>query len=229
MMLTAGVVAHRQRMERALELADEVGADVVNVDDGTLGCEGNHLQVLKELTEIEPDWAVVLEDDAQPVPDFHDQLRAALEHTPAHIVSLYLGTGNPSYQVQTQIGIAVRAAQELHRSWVLGDCLIGSVGYAVSGWLAQAMLPGIVERTGELPLRISRWAQQWEFKVAYTMPSLVEHADGTPIGYSEQEMANLRAAKVVGSQRRAWSYGTPARWDTPVVELGYCPGWSSPR
>lgn len=46
---TIGVVAHESRLERATELVLKLQADALTVDDGTLGCAGNHIQILQQL------------------------------------------------------------------------------------------------------------------------------------------------------------------------------------
>lgn len=224
MRVVVGIVAHERRRVQAERLAQEVHAAVCNIDDGTLGCEGNHVAVLHMLSLLDADWCVVLEDDAVVTPDFLSHVKRALEHAPAPIVGLYLGTGNPSGEVQRQIRQAVMEATDLSRAWIVGDALIGAVGYAIRASLIPDMLGWIAgDYDAEHPLRISRWAQDWDLRVAYTQPSLVDHADNTPIGYSAEEFQ-----KVPGGRRKAWNYGSQENWHTPAVELGHCPGWSAP-
>lgn len=226
MSIVIGIVAHESRAAAAAKLRQSVGAVVVNRDDGTLGCEGNHIVVLRQLAARHNDWCVVLEDDAIPVRDFRVHVKAALACAPAAIVGLYLGTGNPSGVPGRAVGEAVRTALKKDRAWITGDCLIGSVGYAVRVRLITAMLAGITGRVGEeLPLRISRWAQETGMTVAYTQPSLVNHLDGVPIGFSEAEFAALRGT--AGAERKAWSFGVRKDWDTPAVALGNCGIWSA--
>lgn len=226
--IAIGIVAHSARVERAHALFDAVKADYCNVDDGTLGCAGNHLKVLGELAGYDTGWSVVLEDDAEPVSAFRVEIAQAVRHTPAPVIGLYLGTGNPSGQVQRQMRAALMTAQRRNLAWITADCLIGSVGYAIRTSLIEAMLPELVETLGaaeqryarvEYPLAVSRWAQNWEMPICYTVPSLVDHADDTPIGYGPDEAR---------SERRAWSCGTRQNWATAATPLGYCNGWSKP-
>lgn len=217
--IATGIVAHQSRVEQAECLAEQVGAVICNVDDGTLQCAGNHGTVLSLLVCADADWVVCLEDDAEPVPGFAFHLQQALAHTPAPIVGLYLGTGNPSGQPQRQIRQAVLKADVTGAAWILGDCLIGSVGYVIRSSLIPDLLGALPEEEGEYPLRVSRWAQRWELPVAYTIPSLVNHADDDPVGHP---VGQLR------STRRAWMCGSREDWDTGAVELGRCDGWSSP-
>lgn len=218
-----GIVAHQRREGAARALRRETGAVVMNVDDGTLGCEGNHLVVLDGLSRRHVDWCVVLEDDAVPVGDFRFHVKQALACAPAPIVGLYLGYGHPSGETQRQSGAAARLAKAENRAWIIGDALIGSVGYAVRIRLIAPMLSVISQRGEELPLRISRWAQASDIPVCYTAPSLVDHADVDPVN-GPALTAHERAS---GGNRRAWFWGTRAGWVTPVVPLGYCPGWSA--
>jgi hypothetical protein len=216
--IVIGVVAHQSRKETAQQLRRDVGGAVCSFDDGTLGCEGNHIQVLRALARRHVDWCVILEDDAIPCKDFRQRVKEALPFAPAPIVGLYLGTGNPSGAVQRTIGVAVRAAAEKNAAWITSDCLIGSVGYAVRIRLITPLLAEIVNRDEELPLRISRWAQAAEISICYTQPSLVNHTDGPPVGFT----GGAR------SERRAWNFHprTLRNWDTKAVQLGDCGMWS---
>jgi hypothetical protein len=216
--IAVGVVAHTSRAPTARALRNDVGAIAMNVDDGTLGREGNHIAVLKALAYRHTDWCVVLEDDAWPVRDFRTQLKRALAHAPAPIVGLYLGYGHPSQETQQAAADAVRTAESERKAWILGDCLIGSVAYAIRIRMVTPMLDDITQRGEELPLRITRWAQSWNVGICYTVPSLVDHADGVPIDgpWPMQQR----------TERKAWKVGTRTNWDTGNVILGYCPGWS---
>jgi hypothetical protein len=213
-----GMVAHTQREERAEKVCGDIDADVCNIDDGTLGCEDNHLEVLNQLKEKRKrsEWVVVLEDDAVVIDDFRNEVGRALASAPAPIVGLYLGTGNPSGETQRQIREAVTRSQ----GWILGDALIGGVGYAIRRDLLKDIIDGITDRKEELPLRISRWAQQHKILIAYPQPSLVDHQDIDPVGKPHRGPHYL--------PRKAWNFGPPrANWQQPAVQLGTCPGWST--
>lgn len=223
MKLLTGVVAHAQREARAVKLLCTVGATAYHLDDGTLKCEGNHIEVLSQLAHfkvrsVDDVWAVVLEDDAVPVPDFRKYLCRALQHAPAPVVGLYLGHGNPSGEVQRRIRPAIMAAEEKDYAWITADCLIGSVGYAVRFELVKDLVADIAGRDEELPLRISRWAQLRDIGICYTQPSLVNHDD------SDSVNCYWRPANY--TVRKAWKYGTRENWQTPAVQLGAIPRWS---
>jgi hypothetical protein len=166
-------------------------------------------------------WAVVLEEDAVAVGDLRHHLHLALAYAPTPVVGLYLGTGNAVGQTQHQIRDAVRAAEDHNCAWLVADCLIGSVGYAVKTDLLADMIEFITDRDEELPLRISRWAQHRHVAICYTQPSLVDHNDGESVG------RQWRGPYYSG--RKAWRHGTRSCWCTGSVELGHCPVWSAPR
>lgn len=217
-----GVVAHPQRVYMATKLTQTVGADLLSYDDGppadTLtGCARNHINVLQQLTNSAY-WICVLEDDAVVAPKFREHLAGLLQYAPTPVVGLYLGTGAYS-RAQQEIRKAVSAAKESGDSWIVADCLIGSVGYVVHDAVVPDMLDFIANRdTEELPLRITRWAQHRSIAVAYTMPSLVDHEDGESVG---------RPFRAPGfPARRAWYFGVRDEWNTRCVKLGYIPVWS---
>lgn len=213
-----GIVAHESRAVRAEQLSLGLRAVAGHVDDGTLGCAGNHIQVLQQMDAFTADWCCILEDDAVPVREFRGELARALQHAPTPIVGLYLGTGNPSGEVQIQFRQAIVAAQEQRLAWIVGDCLIGSVGYVVYADLRDDMLDYITGRDEELPLRISRWAQDRGIDVCYTAPSLVDHEDHDTVDGPSTR-----------SPRKAWWHGSRREWHTTAVQLGYCPAWSAER
>lgn len=221
-MTTIVVVAHPDRRKAAEDLAAEVDARITwdgqrhqGERNHLIGCAENHLRALHMLAASQDRWAVVLEDDARPVTEFRRHLEAALRYAPAPLVGLYLGTaGNPAGQTQQQIRRAVGEAQ----AWIVADCLIGSVGYAVHRDLIDDLTAFVDDREEELPLRISRWAQARGHDVCYTQPSLVDHTDVETIGRPWRGPARV--------PRRAWNFGTRECWCTPAVRLGPCPIWS---
>jgi len=219
------IIGHPDRRSMAERLAEKVDGVVSwhsrGRMDHLLGCALNHLDALKSFLELNVDWVVCLEDDAVPLPEFRRHLSEALEYAPAPVVGLYLGTGNPSGEAQRQIRQAVVSAEERGHAWLLADCLIGSVGYALEAHLLEDMIEFIEDRDEELPLRISRWAQDRKIPICYTQPSLVDHADVDSIGRP------WRGDKYTG--RKAWNFSQPSCWYTGTVQLGHCPVWSAPK
>ena len=96
-MFSIGIVAHQSRTTQAKNLAKQVKADFISIDTGLLGCDDNHTTVQNHLWALKDEWSVILEDDAQPVQDFPDQLTQALTVAPTPIVSLYLGRRRPPH------------------------------------------------------------------------------------------------------------------------------------
>lgn len=218
--IAIGVVAHPQRAFRHDALCQTVVPDVFNLDNFGMGCEENHIATLRKLSALDADWYVVLEDDASPLPDFRRLVGEALMYAPEQIVSLYLGTGNPSGVTQRNIRQAVMAAQSQNLAWIVADCLIPGVAYALRSDIIHDVIDGISERSEELPLRITRWAQENRASVCYTQPSLVDHEDSDPIGHPFRPPGYL--------QRKAWRWEQPRQgWITPAVMLAPCPLWSS--
>ena len=178
---TIGIVAHVDRVDMAHALADKVTPKLVNVDDGSLGCAGNHAHVLSKLAD-EPGWSVVLEDDAVPLHDFTHDLRQVLWLTESRlssdvkVVGLYLGTGYPAnWQRRMELAIATDAC------FLVGPRLLHAVGYAVApevknklaDWMTKKRRgPGMAPDEG-----ISVWAASNGYRVAHTNPSLVDHQD----------------------------------------------------
>lgn len=220
------VIAHPDRRDMAEKLAETVSAAVC-WDDGThpgdsvAGCSATHISALNSLRGQPGEWFTLLEDDAVPVELFTHHLGLALRHAPAPIVGLYLGTGNPSGEAQRQIRQAVVTAQNTRTAWLLADCLIGSVGYALRTDILDDLTDFITDRDEELPLRISRWAQHRDVAICYTMPSLLNHDDGVSIG------GTWRGPHYRG--RKAWWHGTRNNWNTDTVTLGHCPIWSKEK
>jgi GR25 family glycosyltransferase involved in LPS biosynthesis len=206
-----GIVAHKDRLEQATELVEKVNAVEWNVDDGTLGCNGNHLTVLKMLRRNNPgkEWYVVLEDDAQPVDDFEAQLAMALKAAPTQVVSLYLGTSNPIHW-QDAIARAVSCAE----AWIVGTHLLHAVGYCVNAAIIDTLIDHI-EPNSPRPIdeQISQWVYPHHVFVGYTCPSLVDHADGEPI-----IQKRLDGAPRV-NPRKAWKVGTRSNWRSKSVLL----------
>ena len=175
-MVNIGVVADRRRGDVGLKLARQVEADHLSVDHGGLGCLGNHLTVWRWHAEHPSDWAVVLEEDAQPVDDFREQLDAALQTAPADVVSLYWGSG---YVDDPRNRVKVIDAQRQDVCWVL-SCgrILHAVALAVRGDLVLLMTQELGRSSKKPPDRLlSRWARARRHDVAYSIPSLVDHAD----------------------------------------------------
>jgi len=218
MLFHVGVVGHTSRTEQAIALAHNQSAHL-SLDDGSLGCTGNHLRALEHLATLGSQYAVILEDDAQPVDNFTDQLTQALQAAPqchyddgpqpAPILSFYLGTGYPRYW-QPGIGKAIQKADALNAPWILSEHLLHAVAYAIR----TDLIPDLLANAQQLPIDdlITDWARTNGHPVAYTFPSLADHQDGPTVIPARAERQH---------PRRAWRTGTRTTWHGPTTTLEY--------
>lgn len=214
-----GVVAHTSREEMATELSEKVSADMVAMDDGTLGAGMNHYTMLCKLRDKYPDhWLVALEDDSLPVDGFREQLDKALAVAPTNIVSLYLGTGYPA---QYQRLFAEAVEQNPYACWLLHAQLRHGVGYCIHPGIARALLirmEKLVQQRYAPDDAISWWAMRNREKVAYTNPSLVDHRDGETVVDYRMHLGHVTAA---GRKRprKAYNPGTRMTWTDNAVTV----------
>lgn len=210
-----GVVAHVDRREMAHELSATVDAKLTNIDDGELGCSGNHAFMQARLAS-EPGWSVILEDDAVPLNAFTDDLEWCLEHAPAPIVSLYMGTGYPA-QAQPRMLKALEAGT----SWIMHNRLLHAVGYCIAedikGDLARWMArnkrgPGTAPDEA-----VTMWANAHKVKVAYTNPSLVDHRDTPSVILVRRGSNNFAHGR--NRPRKAHNTCQRLTWDDSTVSM----------
>ena len=176
-----GIVAHATRAVVAKQLNKTVRADFISIDNNSLmGCEGNHWAVQNHLVNLGAEWSVVLEDDAEPVDGFRDQLSAALKSAPesASVISLYIGRQRPP-QHQGAIGRALQAANATGAHWLLGNRLLHAVAYAIRTERLPSLLEFTTRRATPIDQHMTVWARETLGRrpVAYTVPSLCNHAD----------------------------------------------------
>lgn len=211
MTVSIGIVAHTTRRALAEQLQARVNADIISIDDGTLKCGGNHQQVWTELADTTSDWALVLEDDAQPVVNFTGQLHRALDACPTNVCSLYLGATRPP-QYQTAIADALAKADANQACWITTPLVLHAVALAVRTALIPSMLNHLHTRN-YLPIdeAQSSWARKTGQLVAYSVPSLVQHPDVLPTLVRHRDGAprptGTRTAHRVGT-RRTWTSDT---------------------
>lgn len=209
MLLAIGVVGHTSREPQARDLAHQLHAAHTSIDDGTLGCTGNHCHTLQHLAALDTDYTVIVEDDAQPIDDFTHHASAALDHTPAPLVSFYLGTGYPRYW-QPGIKRATLKADTLGAAWITSEHLLHAVAYAIP----TKLIPDLLAHKQQLPIddMITEWARTNGHQVAYTYPSLADHQDGPTVITARVERRH---------PRRAWRTGTRTTWHGPTTTLEY--------
>lgn len=205
---TIAVVAHVSRADAAERLAAAVAAGYIHYDDGTLGCNASHRNTWSwHAANTTTEWSVTLEDDALPVDGFTGQLSAALAVAPAPIVSIYLGRQRPP-QWQDRIALATAEATRVAAHWITGATVLHAVGIAVR----TDLLPAMLAHAGhQLPAdeAVTAWARHHGHRVAYTWPSLVDHAD-------QPSLVRHRDGDVRLPGRIAWRTGTCSDW-TPVA------------
>lgn len=212
-----GIVSHKDRRAMTVRLDAAVHADIALEDDGTLGATGNHLAVLRaclqESVAQGANWVVVLEDDALPVPGFHQQLSAALDVSPSSVVSLYNGTGYPA-QRQHQFKALT------HRDdvcWILHPYMRHAVAYALHREVFEL---GIIDTVTAFHGQqyapddaISKWCLRYGQPVAYSNPSLVEHDDLTASVIKVRKHLGIVTPNQRRRPRRAHWTGTRMSWN----------------
>ena len=203
------MVAHTSRSSEAHQLADTVEADFISVDDGALGCNNNHALVQHTISVMPSVWSVFLEDDAVPVEHFRTQIAQALDVAPSPIVSLYLGRRRPPHW-QVRFAAAIAEAKHENAHWIVSTHLFHAVGYAIR----SDLLPSLLTHVSNRPVdeHISGWAQHHGHTVAYTAPSLVDHADWpTVVDHPDGDVRR--------PGRRAWTVGGRNLWAPKSVPL----------
>lgn len=167
------VVAHFARRAQAETLGRTLGAHI-SMDEEGRGATWGHRRALEWAAE-QSERVIVLEDDALPVPGFLELAAAALARYPDDLVSLYLGSGRPP-QVQATIAERLAIADRTGATHIKLATLVHGVCYSIP----RAGLPRVLGRA---------WGSQgdygigaaWNRPVVYTVPSLVDHADGPSV------------------------------------------------
>ena len=208
-MYRIGIVAHTVRAADAKALQRQVQAEFISIDNGLMGCDANHEAVQRHLAALPSTWAVILEDDAVPVEGFREQLEEALLMAPTPIVSLYYGRKRPPHW-QRRMESALTQAQQSDANWIIGTHLLHAVGYAIR----TELLPSLLNHCSALPVdqHISQWAKRFGHLVSYSVPSLIDHADGPTI-VDHPDGQPRRPG------RTAWLTGTRQHWTTEAVML----------
>lgn len=211
MIASIGVCTHPARRHQALLLAAEVGADAIATDDGR-GSNLNHARTWELACEANPgtEWVGVLEDDAIPVDGFTDQLNGMLAHSPAPLVSAYLGTGFPVGHQAT-----VREALRTEPRWIVST----DVHHHVALFARRECVPAIINRLQHAVIgcdaALGVEARRNAWPVAYCVPSLVDHDDGPALVPATHRTPSWNA----DTPRKAWVTGS-ADWSTgPTVLL----------
>lgn len=214
-----GVVAHVERQYQIDNLSADLEPEVIEVDDGSRGVGGNHIDTLKALRRKDPDtWLVVMEDDAQPVPYFHEQVADALRVAPTPIVSFYCGSGYPA-QYQALFTEAIQTHEEA--CWLLHPQLRHGVCYAIHPMISRAVIirmEKLITQQYAPDDAITKWALENRTEVAYSNPSLVNHEDGPTVIDYRMHLGHVGAA---GRKRprKAHRVGTRLTWNDNSVAV----------
>ena len=215
--LKIGIVGHESRIINAYNLFRTTQADYISVDNGNLGCDDNHRAVWSATARMAADdeWIIVCEDDAKPVPHFNIQAQAALDNTPkgVDVVSFYMGRMRPSAW-QPRMKNAVAQANRGDINWITSNATLHAVCLAIRGPRRVAdMLDTTAVLVRPIDERITMWCRRFGHTVAYSHPSLVEHADETPCITARFDGAARERGRV------AWQVGERRRWTAEHIPL----------
>ena len=168
------IIAHHSRGGQAEALAGRVGADAVLTDYGSRGARWAHRQALLwSARRRERVW--VLEDDALAPHDFRARAEAWGERFPSDLVSGYLGRQRPP-QYQGQIRSKLTAADARGLDWITLPALVHGVCYSLPARASGGVLRSLPNGAADFAIGAA-----WGKPPIYTVPSLVDHADGPTV------------------------------------------------
>ena len=170
----AVVVAHHSRLDQAYGLAGRVGAAHVSVDYESRGARWGHLQALKWASaRRERVW--ILEDDALAPHDFKERAAEWGQRFPTDLVSGYLGRKRPP-QYQGLIRAKLAAADARGLDWITLPALVHGVCYSLPAGASGRVLRSLPRGAVDFAI-----GSAWGKPPVYTVPSLVDHADGPTV------------------------------------------------
>lgn len=226
-MTRIAIVGHTKRAQQVADLTAKTGANFVCMDDGKLGAGVNHVRAWEWLATTSDTWGLVLEDDAEPVDGFLDQLDLALAVAPEPVVNLYLGRGRPPHW---WLPISSVIARDEH--WIMADEMLNHVAVAVQTrmipWLLKHLQRNDEFTSGRLPIdeALGRWVRYMGGQVAYSHPSLVDHAQ-LPTLITEHVSGHISETGVRSELRQAWLTGTREKWNRSRVAMRTPPVYTS--
>jgi hypothetical protein len=220
MTIAVVIVAHPHRKALAQALGEQTQAEAIIWDDCNRGAQGNHRQAWRWVTTNTHlyDRVLILEDDAQVTPDFLYQLQLLELALPTDgITSLYLGTGRPPHW-QLAIMDALTSLPSPEHCYLESDTLLSAVAYLATVDVFSELLATTDD--GPIPIdeQITRYLRCTEQTVRYTVPSLVEHRDETPVITVRHDAARSPSPRT-NQPRRAWRLGTRTSWRGPTHPL----------
>lgn len=209
-MISFAVVAHEQRLIEATELAHSIGA-VIALDDGSKGAGANHLEAWRLTAGVESEWGAVLEDDAIPVPRFLAQAEQALAVAPEPVVSFYAGTTRPR-RFQDCLRPATATADHIGACWLTSSLAAHAVAIAIHTDLREDWIDFATDNALPPDERLTAWMHARGHRIAYSWPSICNHADGPTL-------VTHSSTHGVAGPRKAWRTGTRDIWTSKAVTM----------
>jgi len=184
------VVGHHKRRASAILLANSLSARLL-FDSVGVGANTMHRRALEWASEQDC-RVVVLEDDAQLVGGFTEQVGEWLARFPDSLVSFYLGTGRPP-QYQMEIATKLIVSDKTRADFITIPRLIHGVCYSVP----QQHLARVLARWDSSKAADYAVGDAHGGSVVYPCYSLVDHADGQSVEIPHDNMPRLE-------RRKAW-------------------------
>ncbi len=192
--MRVAIITHPRRRDMAEQLKATLGTGKLFIDTDSRGAAWNHWRAI--------DWAqtqdrvLILEDDAIPCPDLLERAEEWTARYPSKLISFYLGRGAP-VSAQPTVDRLIREAEAEGHDFITHPDLLHAVAYTIPAWvLPHLRLPEPRRRLATDVTIGQAWRAATRSSVLYTLPSLVDHADGEGI----HEHAGRRPA----IPRRAW-------------------------
>lgn len=175
------IVGHQARRHMIDRLHDRFPTARAFVDDGTLGGWGNHRRALTWAADHATGPVLVLEDDAIPSASLERDVDDLLAVFPDRLISLYAGTGYPAW-AQKSYPLLMEDAARQGRGWFELGALCHAVGYIIPTEGLRDFLTEADKGVIGTDERLDRtWTVRDGRPIVYAHPSLVDHADETPV------------------------------------------------
>ncbi|MFT2931959.1 hypothetical protein [Enterobacter sp. HA-027-I-ECC] len=165
------IVAHHSRRTMAEELASKLEADIVFMDEHSVGANSNHLRALRWAAE-QSDRVIIIEEDALPVDGFRYKAQDWLARFPDDMLSFYLGTGRPP-QYQKEIAGMLVESDRVNADYLVLSKLIHGVCYSPP----QGRLARMLKAWNKTLAADYAVGEAFGGRVIYPCYSLVDHAD----------------------------------------------------
>lgn len=186
-MIHTAVIGHHSRQADADTLATHLNARLF-LDAGEHGARWNHERALRWGQTLDGHLLVV-EDDAQPIEGFIEQVTHWVQSNPTDLISYYLGTGYPPTYQPRILQLLATAADRIYL-----PTLIHAVAYSIPCHMIPAVGPGKADTAlGKA------WRQATGQPIIYTVPSLADHRDTSSIENTGRRHLPRRAHRIGGT------------------------------